>query len=121
MYDAFHLIARCGHDVVDRVRVDETNRIARAAGDGIVRDARRVIKGSRWLLLKNAPNLRAPERVRLRELLAANRALFTVYVLKDDFKQLWQYRAVHAARRWWGSGAGGPVPAASSRCSALLR
>ena len=24
-----------------------------------------------------------------------------VYVLKDDFKQLWQYRAVHAARRWW--------------------
>ena len=101
VYDAFHLIARYGHEVVDRVRVDETNRIARAAGDGPVREARRVIKGTRWLLLKNAPNLQAPERVRLRELLAANRALFTVYVLKDDFKQLWQYRAVHAARRWW--------------------
>ena len=40
-------------------------------------------------------------RVRLRELLAANRALFTVCVLKDDFEQLRQYPAVHAARRWW--------------------
>ena len=101
VYDAFHLIARYGQDVVDRVRVDETNRIARAAGQGAVRDARRVIKGTRWLLLKNAPNLRAAERVRLRELLAANRALFTVSVLKDDCKQLWRYRAVHAAKRWW--------------------
>jgi len=27
--------------------------------------------------------------VRLNELLAANRALFTVYVLKDDLKTLW--------------------------------
>ncbi len=100
VYDAFHPIARYGHKVVDRVRVGETNRIARAAGDGPERVARRVIKGTRWLLLKNAPNLRSPERVRLRDLLAVNRALFTVYVLKYDFKQLWQYRAPHAARRW---------------------
>ena len=101
VYDAFHLIARYGHEVVDRVRVDETNALARAAGAGAVREARRVIKGTRWLLLKNAAGLRRDERVRLRDLLAANRALFIVYVLKDDFKQLWQYRAEHAARRWW--------------------
>jgi transposase len=31
----------------------------------------------------------AADRVRLKELLAANRALFTVYVLKDDLKTLW--------------------------------
>lgn len=101
VYDAFHLLARDGHDVVDRVRVDETNRIAQAAHSYPVRDARRVIKGARWLLLKNAAGLRRDERVRLQELLAVNRALFTVYVLKDDLKQLWQYRAVHAAQRWW--------------------
>ena len=101
VYDAFHLIALYGREVVDRVRVDETNRLARAAGPGPVRKTRRVIKGTRWLLLKNAAGLRPAERVRLRELLAANRALFTAYVLKDDLKQLWQYRAVHAARRWW--------------------
>ena len=32
------------------------------------------------------------ERVRLKELLAANRALFVVYVLKEDLAQLWRYR-----------------------------
>ena len=83
VYDAFYLIARYGQEVVDRVQIDETNRIARAAGDGVVRDAKRVITGTRWLMLKKAPNLRPPKRVHLHELLAANRAPFTVYVLKD--------------------------------------
>jgi transposase len=101
VYDAFHLIAKYGLEVVDRVRVDETNALAHAAGGGPVREARRVIKGTRWLLLKNATGLHRAERVRLRELLHANRALFTVYVLKEDLKQLWTYRARHAAHRWW--------------------
>ena len=61
-----------------------------------------MIKGARWLLLRNRANLRShDERVRLRELLRANRALFIVYVLKDDLKHLWQYRYVGAARRFW--------------------
>jgi transposase len=39
--------------------------------------------------------------VRLSELLAANRALLTVYVLKDDLKALWDYRHEGYARRFW--------------------
>ena len=101
VYDLFHVVAKYGLEVIDRVRVDETNRLAQAAGPGPVRAARRVIKGTRWLLLRNGPTLKPPERVRLRELLAANRALFTVYVLKDDLKQLWRYRSRAAARRAW--------------------
>ncbi len=102
VYDAFHIIAKYGLEVVDRVRVDEVNRLAPAAGAGPVREARRVIKGTRWLLLKNRASLTRPaDRIKLRELLQANRALFIVYVLKDDLKQLWQYRAPYAARRWW--------------------
>lgn len=102
VYDLFHVVAKYGHEVIDRVRVDETNRLARAAGPGPIRTQRRVIKGARWLLLRNRANLRShAERVRLRELLQANRALFTVYVLKDDLKQLWQYRYPGAARRFW--------------------
>ncbi len=39
-------------------------------------------------------NLRRPaERVRLKELLAANRALLIVYVLKEDLRALWRYRS----------------------------
>ena len=77
-------------------------RAAAGPNDRATRDRRRVIKGTRWLLLKNRANVTKPaDRVRLRELLAANRALFIVYVLKDDLKQLWRYRYPGAARRFW--------------------
>lgn len=39
--------------------------------------------------------------MRLQELLAANRSLFVVYVLRDALKQLWSYRhSGYAARAW---------------------
>jgi transposase len=104
VYDLFHVVAKYGREVIDRVRVDETNRIARANGpnDLATRTARRVIKGTRWLLLKNRANLtRRADRVRLKELLTANRPLFIAYVLKDDLKQLWRFRYPGAALRWW--------------------
>lgn len=104
VYDLFHVVAKYGREVIDRVRVDETNRVARAGPRQAdhTRAQRRVIKGTRWLLLQNAETItRTADRIRLEELLAANHALFTVYVLKDDLKQLWRYRAPWAARRAW--------------------
>ena len=104
VYDLFHVVAKYGREVIDRVRVDETNRIARAAGPNRmrIRAQRRVIKGTRWLLLRNGATVTRPrDRIRLHELLAANRALFITYVLKDDLKQLWRYRAPAAAQRFW--------------------
>ena len=69
------------------------------------RRERQVIKGSRWLLLRNSANLKRKDRVRLRELLAVNRRLATVYVLKDDLKSLWDYRypryAMDFFREWY--------------------
>jgi transposase len=105
VYDLFHVVAKYAREVIDRVRVDETNKSARAAGTNRmdVRAERRVIKGTRWLLLKNRTNISTAERVRLDELLEANEALFTVYVLKDDLKRLWQYRYPAAALRFWTS------------------
>jgi transposase len=95
VYDLFHVVALYGQDVIDRVRVDEANRLRHDP------DARRVIKGSRWLLLRNKENLTRPEdRVRLAELLDANRALLAVYVLKDDLKQLWDFRRRKTAKRF---------------------
>lgn len=96
VYDLFHVVAKYGREVIDRVRVDEANRL---------RDdpkARQVIKGSRWLLLRNAQNIKkARDRIRLSELLAANRKLATVYVLKDDLKRLWDYGHAGYARKFW--------------------
>lgn len=120
VYDLFHVVAKYGREVIDRVRVDETNRIAQAAGPNrpVIRAARRVIKGTRWLLLKNRANVSRADRVRLDELLEANRALFTVYVLKDDLKHLWSYRYPKAARRFWDEWYGRAV---ASRIPALVR
>ena len=44
---------------------------------------------------------RASDRVRLKELPAANRALSKVYILKEDLKTLWDYRHVGYAWRAW--------------------
>lgn len=103
VYDLFHLIAKYGNEVIDRVRVDEANRLSRAAlHNPRITALRRVIKGPRWLLLRNREHVtRSADRVRLKELLAANKALCTVYVLKEDLKHLWTYRAVSAAQRFW--------------------
>jgi transposase len=96
IYDLFHVVAKYGREVIDRVRVDEANRLRQDRG------ARRLVKSSRWLLLRNRDNVtRQADRVRLDELLAANRALFTVYVLKDDLKTLWAYRHSGYALRFW--------------------
>lgn len=98
VYDLFHVVAKFGREVIDRVRVDEANRL-RADRRG-----RKLVKGARWLLLRNRKNVtREADQVRLRELLAANRALMTVYVLKDDLKELWAYRHEGHARRFWAS------------------
>lgn len=96
VYDLFHVVAKYGRQVIDRVRVDEANRLRHD------KPARKLVKSSRWLLARNAENLtRAQDQVRLRELLANNRALFTVYVMKDDLKALWSYRHSGYAERFW--------------------
>jgi transposase len=57
--------------------------------------------GNPWLLLRNGDKLTADQSVRLGELLAANEALATVYILKDDLKHLWDYKYEAWARRFW--------------------
>jgi transposase len=52
---------------------------------------RQVLKGTRWLLLKNPENLdeKKDEKRRLKEALALNEPLATAYYLKDDLRQFW--------------------------------
>lgn len=116
VYDLFHVVAKYGREVIDRVRVDATNRVARARGhDAATRAARRVVKGARWLLLRNRRTLDRQDRIRLTDLLAANRHLWVVYVLKDALKVLWRYRyagvAARAWRAWYGWAVRSRIPA----------
>lgn len=118
VYDLFHVVAKFGREVIDRVRVDATNRVARASGRADrTRAMRRIIKGARWLLLRNKSNLKPADRIRLRDLLAVNRSLWVVYVLKDALKALWRYRYAGAAERAWRAWYGWAV---RSRIPALV-
>ncbi len=52
VFDLFHVVAKYGREVIDRVRVDEANRLRED------KPARKVVKGARWLLLRNRENVR---------------------------------------------------------------
>jgi transposase len=95
VYDLFHVVARFGRDVVDRVRVDQANALRAEPA------RRQVIKRSRWLLLRNRDNMASEQVIKLDELLAANAPLATVYVLKTVLKEIWFAPSVReGARRW---------------------
>ena len=51
-----------------------------------------VLKGTRWLLLKNPENLDAEkdEKKRLKEALALNKPLAVAYYLKEDLRRFWE-------------------------------
>ena len=66
-----------------------------------------VLKGTRWLLLRNAENLdqtrkgrRRSERERLEEALRLNQPLATAYYLKEELGELWNQSDRAAAERY---------------------
>ncbi|GFP31428.1 transposase, partial [Candidatus Hakubella thermalkaliphila] len=80
---------------MDKVRVSETKRAQEKYKD--------LYKGTRYILLSNSENLKDWQQEKLSELLALNKRLFTVYVLKDDLKRLWHYRSPYYAEKFfWG-------------------
>jgi len=95
VYDLFHVVAKYGREVIDRVRVDQANALRED------KPARRAVKRGRWLLLRNADNLSPEQAVKLEELLAANAPLTTVYVLKSQLKELWYAPSEAEARSRW--------------------
>ncbi|MBL4886710.1 MAG: transposase, partial [Planctomycetaceae bacterium] len=58
-----------------------------------------VLKGTRWLLLKNQDNLNDNhgESARLQEALALNKPLATAYYLKESLKELWNQQTKQQA------------------------
>ena len=95
VYDLFHVVAKFGREVIDRVRVDQANQLREH------KNSRRIIKRSRWLLLRNKENLEPAQSLKLEELLAANQPLMTTYVLKEQLKDLWYAPSEAEAHQRW--------------------
>jgi len=81
VYDFFHIVSAFGK-VIDKVRNQEYHK----ATD----ENKNVIKGSRYLLLKNTGNLTDKEKPKLENLLNVNSKLSEVYILKDYLKEIWK-------------------------------
>jgi len=82
-FDCFHVVSAFSK-VIDKIR-SEQYRFADI-------EARKLIKNSRYLLLKNPENLSESERPRLQQILENNKLLAMVYILKEYLKKLWQYK-----------------------------
>ena len=61
-----------------------------------------MLKGIRWLVLRNSDGLddERDERRRLEEALALNKDLATAYYLKEDLRQFWEQYSKQQARRF---------------------
>lgn len=88
VFDQFHVVKAFGK-VIDKVRNAEYRKANK--------EGKEVMKGSKYLLLKNRENLLQDEKPKLKALLKLNEAVTTVYILKDYLKKLWQYRYIKCA------------------------
>jgi transposase len=95
VYDLFHVVAKYAREVIGRVRVDAANKLRED------KPARRVVKRSHWLLLRNPAGLNAGERIRLDEVLQANQPLLTVYLMAEQLRSLWNASCPWQWRRLW--------------------
>jgi transposase len=84
VFDHFHVI-KLFNDKLSELR----RALYREATDVMHKG---VLKGTRWLLLKNAENLdeEKDEKKRLKEALKLNEPLATAYYLKEDLRRFWE-------------------------------
>jgi len=92
VYDKFHVLRHL-QEALDRIRKSE---YARLTGPG-----RRFIKGQKYALLSRWKNLTIQGRKGLKLLFHANKRLYTAYLLKESFEQLWSYDSPGWARRFF--------------------
>jgi transposase len=83
VFDHFHVIKLINDKLTELRR-----NLHREATDLLHKE---VLKGTRWLLLKNPENLNDDrnERTRLEEALSLNKPLATAYYMKEDLRLLW--------------------------------
>src|SRR5271166_5123872 len=93
VFDHFHVI-KLFNDKLSAYRRELYHQASSA-------EDRKILKGTRWLLLKNPENLdeERNELQRLEEALALNKPLAIVYYLKEDLRQIWSQPNKRTARR----------------------
>ena len=80
VYDKFHVVSNY-HKLIDKVRRQEFRKADE--------EGKRILKGTRYLLLKNKEKLKDESKKDLENLLENNKNLNIVYALKEQLQSLW--------------------------------
>lgn len=82
VFDHFHVI---------KLYNDKLSAFRRQLFDALTAQGQKLLKGTRWLLLKNPENLdpQKKERQRLERALRVNQPLALAYYMKEDLRQIW--------------------------------
>lgn len=88
VFDLFHVV-KDFNKVINKLRNQEYRKASKKD--------KAVIKGTKYLLLKNKENLYPRQRPKLRALLELNKTLSTAYILKDDLKGIWIHKCPESA------------------------
>lgn len=92
VFDHFHVV-KLMNEALTQVRRGLHHELEDVLG-------KKVLKGSRWILLKNPENLSAEhdEAAMLQEALKLNEPLSTAYYMKEDLRQFWNQPDKETAR-----------------------
>ncbi|HUT51872.1 MAG TPA: ISL3 family transposase [bacterium] len=99
-FDKFHLIRHL-HRAVDNVRKEEAVELKKKNPE--------LLKGTKYIWLKNPWNLTPKQKQRLGYLEKLNLKVNRAYLLKESFRDLWSYRRKGMAKRylhkwfWWAT------------------
>ena len=80
VFDRFHVMQNYSKAIQNQRRIE----FRKASGEG-----KKLMKGTHYLLLKNAGKLNEKQGVKLQKLLENNSNLNTLYVLKEQLQALW--------------------------------
>lgn len=94
VFDHYHAVALVNG------AIDETRREIMRSLKG---EAKKAVKGTRFVLLRGGENLKPKARERLKELKKVNDPLFATYLLKESFRRLWRRRDAAEAERFLDS------------------
>lgn len=91
VFDHFHVI---------KLYNDKLSAFRRQLFHELTTQGQKILKGTRWLLLKNPENLdpKRKERQRLERALRLNEPLAIAYYMKEDLRQIWLQSHKFAAR-----------------------
>jgi transposase len=95
IYDRFH-VSKLLNDTLDKIRRTE---YAKCKDKGL-----QVLKGQRFLLLRNFVDLEDEQKSSLQHLLEINKSLAIGHSMKEQFRAFWSYRSKAEAARffcWW--------------------